>query len=331
MADIFLSYARPDQARAKRIVDALVARGWDVWWDVKLTPGTRFRKRTAEQLAAARCVVVLWSKASITSDWVIDEAEDGRRRGVLVQALIEEVLPPHGFRQIQTAALSEWNGSDTREFEQFCAGISAHTSPPTIPPSPPINKPFRLRLSSRVIRRGLIAGIVGLVTLSFLPKSFLEKALEIFANPEPNFRVDLSLNRQSLVAGEELKITVQASSDSYVHLFGIDSQGIVTVLFPNRYRRNNFIKAREVLAFPSPDDRFDLKPVLPPNLTEVQEMVSVVATRQKIDLVGSDFKEADRVYGTGDSGVYQSLMQKLDRLSKADWTQETASYRIRKP
>jgi TIR domain len=126
MADIFLSYAQADREQAREIATALIARGWEVWWDVTLSPGTHFRDKIAEQLEAARCVVVLWSRASIKSDWVIDEADDGKRRRILIQALIENVLPPHGFRQIQTATLIQWDGRDSREFARFCEGISAY-------------------------------------------------------------------------------------------------------------------------------------------------------------------------------------------------------------
>jgi len=68
MADIFLSYARADQERAKQIAEALEARGWSVWWDVSIVAGDRFRSKIAEQLHSAHCVVVLWSRQSIESD-----------------------------------------------------------------------------------------------------------------------------------------------------------------------------------------------------------------------------------------------------------------------
>jgi hypothetical protein len=35
-------------------------------------------------IAAARCVIVLWSQAFVVSDWVRSEASEGKRRGILV-------------------------------------------------------------------------------------------------------------------------------------------------------------------------------------------------------------------------------------------------------
>jgi TIR domain len=65
-----------------------------------------------EALDSAKCVVVLWSKQSISSDWVKDEAEEGNRRGILVPVSIEEVKAPLGFRRLQTANLVGWKGDE---------------------------------------------------------------------------------------------------------------------------------------------------------------------------------------------------------------------------
>ena len=126
MADVFVSYAQKDRARAEQVANALRAAGWeDVWWDAHLHVGSHVRSEIERQLHAARCVLVLWSEASIKSDWVIDEAQDGKNRAVLVQALIEDVQPPHGFRGIHWADLRRWTGdAHAREFAHLTNGIS---------------------------------------------------------------------------------------------------------------------------------------------------------------------------------------------------------------
>lgn len=45
-------------------------------------------------------MVVLWSARSIESEWVYEEATEGRRQGKLVPVLIDAVRPPAGFREI---------------------------------------------------------------------------------------------------------------------------------------------------------------------------------------------------------------------------------------
>ena len=75
MADIFLSYSRVDLPRARQFEEALEQSGFSTFWDRELLPGEGFRKAIEHELKQARCVIVLWSHASVQSEWVIDEAE----------------------------------------------------------------------------------------------------------------------------------------------------------------------------------------------------------------------------------------------------------------
>lgn len=112
VANIFVSYARRDRERVLALVSALEHEGLSVWWDPNLVPGKRFRDIIARELEAADSVVVVWTASSIQSDYVQDEAEDARERGVLVPVKLEPVKPPAGFRQVQAADLSQWTGSN---------------------------------------------------------------------------------------------------------------------------------------------------------------------------------------------------------------------------
>ena len=142
MADVFLSYARRNRAAAQRLADAIRKGGYSVWWDPDLVTGANFRKEIGMQLHAAKCVLVLWSEASITSDWVIDEADDARKRGVLLQAIIEPVVPPHGFRGYQVADLSAWNGGDdSPELVPLFAGIAKTSTKEDEPVTPTFRNP----------------------------------------------------------------------------------------------------------------------------------------------------------------------------------------------
>jgi hypothetical protein len=103
--DVFISYAHEDVERAEWAFRVLTARGWSVWFDRDLVGGARWRKLIDEMLDDVGCVVVLWSGASIESDWVMDEAGEGMGRGVLVPVLLDDVEIPIGFRQAQAIDL----------------------------------------------------------------------------------------------------------------------------------------------------------------------------------------------------------------------------------
>lgn len=111
MPDIFISYAREDRETAERLAQALEGEGWEVWWDRHIPAGKRFDEVISASLDRAKCVIALWSQAAIASQWVAEEAEEGKERGVLVPAFIEAVEPPLGFRRIHAADLVGWRGN----------------------------------------------------------------------------------------------------------------------------------------------------------------------------------------------------------------------------
>ena len=128
MADIFISYAREDLERVMPIVEELKINGWSVFWDRNLLPGSRWAIEITKELDESRCVLVVWSSASINSEkhhWVREEAETGRERGILVPLRLDVVVLPLGFRSIQAADLSNWKkNSDDPEFRQLIAAIT---------------------------------------------------------------------------------------------------------------------------------------------------------------------------------------------------------------
>lgn len=107
---IFVSYKSEDRHRARTVAEALERRGWPVWWDRDIQAGQAFRRVIARALNDAVCVVVLWTELAIESDWVQEEAQEAKARGILIPALLDEVRPPLGFGQMQSASLVGWNG-----------------------------------------------------------------------------------------------------------------------------------------------------------------------------------------------------------------------------
>jgi adenylate cyclase len=112
VARVFLSYARDDAPAAKQLAGGLERAGHAVWWDHHIQGGSRFASEIDRELKNSDSVVVLWSKTSVDSPWVQDEAAEGRDSGTLVPVLMGNVKPPLGFRQFQSIDFGDWDGSD---------------------------------------------------------------------------------------------------------------------------------------------------------------------------------------------------------------------------
>jgi len=126
MTDVFISYASEDRERAHMLARALEARGLSVWWDRKIITGQSFDQVIERELETAKSVVVLWSKSSISSEWVKNEAAVAAERGILVPALIDSIKPPVEFRRKQTAGLVGWDGDTSHwGFQALCDGVAA--------------------------------------------------------------------------------------------------------------------------------------------------------------------------------------------------------------
>lgn len=139
MTDIFLSYDDKDRARARALVAALEERGWSIFWDRSIPAGKTWWQAIGRALKGARSVVVLWSSTAVQSTWVYEEADDGRRRGILVPVFIDPVLPPLGLRSVQAVDLSAWDGSESDPaFQKLLADIGAVIgTPDDIAPAAP--------------------------------------------------------------------------------------------------------------------------------------------------------------------------------------------------
>ena len=148
---LFLSYSHSDEAKARRISSALRQVGYEVWWDELIEGGAVYARSISTALQTADVVIVLWSAAAVESDWVRDEAAQGRDRQRLVPLRIDGTRPPLGFGQYQAINFKNWRGRrDSREFVALQRAIATALGQ-EIPAAP--------RRHKRIDRRtALIAG-----------------------------------------------------------------------------------------------------------------------------------------------------------------------------
>ncbi len=138
MSDIFICYSRQDFPIADRLMQQLQAEGWSVFIDKQTHVGRRWHKEIEQELQAARAIVVLWSTTSRDSDYVLEEAEYGKRKDCLFPAFIEFVEPPYGFSRIQTADLTGWKNGDQSGAKGLVNALRLHLNGETTQVDAPI-------------------------------------------------------------------------------------------------------------------------------------------------------------------------------------------------
>jgi tetratricopeptide (TPR) repeat protein len=115
MADIFLSFDGADLRQ--RPVFNVLERDWSLWWAKDLRVAKAWPKTWARyvdaELAAAKCIVVIWSRHSIESSSARYHARQGQERGCLLPIIVDDVVPEPGFQQTPPVDLSAWDGSRT--------------------------------------------------------------------------------------------------------------------------------------------------------------------------------------------------------------------------
>lgn len=129
---LFISYSRDDREQVERLARALEKAGLQVWWDAALEGGHQFAAEIERQLEAATAVIVVWSEASVRSNWVLDEAMHGRDRGCLIPVRFDDTLPPLGFRQIQSIDLDD--GDQPGEVEAIRRAVARVQGYPVLEP-----------------------------------------------------------------------------------------------------------------------------------------------------------------------------------------------------
>jgi TolB-like protein/Tfp pilus assembly protein PilF len=231
---VFLSYSRADKAQAVRLAKALQGAGLDVWWDTLIEGGAEFAKTIEAAINTCDAVVVAWSQASVSSDWVLDEAARGRELHKLVPVSLDGTEPPMGFRRYHSIDLAGWQGdAGAAEIDAIVRGVAAlpgRESPlPGIAPVAPVAKPQtvsrrRLLLGAGAATAAGVAGVVmwrSGVHLRFLAASGNSVAVLPFKNlggdrGEDYFSEGLAEEvRATLARNVGLLVMAQASSAKF--------------------------------------------------------------------------------------------------------------------
>jgi len=105
MSDVFISYAREDRSLAAALANDLQQKGFGVWWDAELVGADNFQDAILAALSRARAAIVIWTKNSVASNFVRDEARYALFHNKLIATKVGELEVidiPFGFQSQHT-------------------------------------------------------------------------------------------------------------------------------------------------------------------------------------------------------------------------------------
>ena len=107
----------------------------------------------------------------------------------------------------------------------------------------------------------------------------IKSSLWALTNPEHNFTVFLNTDSPDYQLNDYLTLRVLVTDDAHIIILNWDSTGKLTVLFPNAYQQDNFVKAGMIHVFPAPQSDFDFLLSGPQGM----ERFKVIAIRRAAD------------------------------------------------
>ena len=126
---------------------------------------------------------------------------------------------------------------------------------------------------------------------------------------DPYFNLTANLNREYFKENENLEITVIPTKDCYLTVFNICSNDSVYIIFPNQYRKDNYVEAGEEFILPNENDRkigLSFPVYLLPGKEEDTEIIKIIATKKPI--LFQSFQSIS-AYGTYQSAIIELLKQ----------------------
>jgi hypothetical protein len=121
---IFISHATEDDDFVRILVSGLRQNGFEAWHQREMVPGGNYMKEIESRLDNCKAGIVVWSRASVSKEFVQAEADRQRERKCLVPFYIEECRPPAVFTLIQGIKCRKERSLGNEEVLALCAAIN---------------------------------------------------------------------------------------------------------------------------------------------------------------------------------------------------------------
>ena len=153
-------------------------------------------------------------------------------------------------------------------------------------------------------------------------KSYQEQLEKLIAAKPNNssFGVEVWTDKKDYEINEKIVFYVKADKNGYLTMLDVGPNGDITVIFPNKFHRDNFIRAGVTYQVPSPNYGFEFDVRGPAGL----ERIKAIVTLNKVSLLKLDldkgFHSVKRETTRGTRAI-QALSTQVDSVESTAWAE----------
>lgn len=247
MHNVFISYSGQDSKWIGLLESRLRDQGISIWQYTAISPGSIIDDEVRRKLEKSHCVLVVWSPASVRSEWVKSEAIWAESNSNLITISTHTDLDiPIQFLSRRTDSFADWNG-DVRDplFLTLVETIESHSSHAPVERKTATStlsrkvQQDRFNASAKTQRIALIMALLAVPSLSVV--WFGVSSKEAASTLNFNFALYSGARggeHQRVMSGGELRsgglywITAESHQSAHLYVFQRDSVGQIDKLFP---------------------------------------------------------------------------------------------------
>jgi TolB-like protein len=153
-------------------------------------------------------------------------------------------------------------------------------------------------------------------------KSYQDQLEKLVAAKPHNtsFKVKTWTDKKEYEINEKIVFYVKAEENGYLTMLDVGPNGNITVIFPNKYHRENFIRAGVTYQVPSPNYGFEFDVQGPAGL----ERIKAIVTLNKISLLKLDLDKGFHSVKRGTTRgkrTIQALSKQVDSVESTAWAE----------
>jgi len=147
--------------------------------------------------------------------------------------------------------------------------------------------------------------------------------------PEASFHIKLWLNKNTYRPGDKINFYFSTDRNCYLTIIDVATEGIIRVIFPNKYSSDNLVYADRTYNIPG-DYNLSMKVTGPAGI----EKIKAIATTKPMDIFNMDFINGDYFFfenKLGDGVVTRGIGGLASKLEKYTWAETALEFEINNP